>query len=158
MTSTKADKVQGSNQDTLFYELSRKVLKGFEGRKTEESQSITQQLEKMIPFYKDNWNYGNAKHRVNIAKGRIALQKSDLEEAKRCLLEAGKSKGSPQLNSFGPNMTLVKELLLANEPQVVVEYLKLTKNFWEMDRGKIDDWIITIEKGRIPDFGTIMIC
>jgi hypothetical protein len=47
----------------------------------------------------------------------------DIEEAKKQLLLAGKTPSSPQLNSFGPNMILAKELLDKGEKDTVLHYL-----------------------------------
>jgi len=38
------------------------------------------------------------------------LKEGKVEDAKHYLLEAGKTPGSPQLNSFGPDMSLAEEL------------------------------------------------
>ena len=56
----------------------------------------------MAPKFPKNWNYGNAIHNANAALGRIALAKGDIEAAKNYLIEAGKTPGSPQLNSYRP--------------------------------------------------------
>jgi hypothetical protein len=64
---------------------------------------------------KDNWNYGNAVHTANLVLGRIALADGDVEEAKCLLLLAGQTPGSPQLNSFGPDMLFAEELLEKGE-------------------------------------------
>lgn len=61
------------------------------------------------------WNSGNRIHHGNLILGRIALTQGDVAEAKTRLLAAGKTPGSPQLNSFGPNMMLAKELLELGE-------------------------------------------
>ena len=68
-------------------------------------------------------------------------------------MAAGATPGSPQLNSFGPNMTLAKELLEKGQSEVVLQYLALCKKFWKMDRGQLDEWSATIRGGGIPDFG-----
>lgn len=45
-----------------------------------------------------------------------------VDAAKAYLLATGKSQGSPQLNSFGPNMSLAKDLFEAGERQAVVTF------------------------------------
>jgi hypothetical protein len=49
--------------------------------------------------------YGNAIQDGNIVLCRIALLDGKVEAAKVSLKEAGKTPGSPQLGSFGPNMS-----------------------------------------------------
>ncbi|MCA9229560.1 MAG: hypothetical protein KDA57_02830 [Planctomycetales bacterium] len=78
----------------------------------------------------ESWNYGNVIHNMNVILGRIALQEGKLDEAKHYLLEAGKSPGSPQLNSFGPQFTFARELLEQGEKAVVIEYLDSVGKFW----------------------------
>jgi hypothetical protein len=53
---------------------------------------------------------GNTIHDGNLVLGRLALVAGDVAAAKRHLLAAGATPGSPNLNSFGPNMSLAKEL------------------------------------------------
>jgi len=53
--------------------------------------------------------------------GRLALRDGNIAAAKAFLLEAGKSTGSPQMNSFGPNLSLAKDLLQKGEKEVVIK-------------------------------------
>lgn len=96
-------------------------------------------------------NYGNAVHHGNLILGRVALAEGKVEEAETYLLRAGKTPGSPTLNSFGPKMQLALELLQQGRKKAVIEYLKLCGKFWK--RYEIDDWIAEIEKDLIPGFG-----
>ena len=59
---------------------------------------------------KNDWNYGNAIEDANQVLGRIALSKDEVAEAKKRLLASAGSHGSPQLNSFGPDFRLAREL------------------------------------------------
>ncbi len=94
---------------------------------------------------------GDVVHDGHLVLGRIALEEGQIEEAKRHLLAAGKSTGSPGLNSFGPNMTLAKDLLEKGEQETVLQYFDLCRKFWRSD--KLDEWTKDIHAGRIPDFG-----
>jgi hypothetical protein len=85
--------------------------------------------------------------------GRLALRSGDREQAKRHLLEAGKTTGSPTLCSFGPNMMLAKELLEHGEREAVIQYLRLCGNFWYTNNHQTEQWIQEIEQGGVPDFG-----
>jgi len=100
-----------------------------------------------------DWNSGNNIHHGNIILGRIALKSDKIEEAKEHLIKAGKTPGSPQLNSFGPNMTLAKELLQRHEKDVVFEYFELCSRFWKLRRDRLDRWSADVKEGKIPDFG-----
>jgi hypothetical protein len=110
--------------------------------------------EKMLSRKSPGWNHGNNIHHGNIILGRIALAAGDLEQAKKRLIEAGKTPGSPQLNSFGPNMALAKELLEKGEKEVVLEYFKLCSKFWKSERHlqKLKEWSAEVKEGKMPDF------
>ena len=102
-----------------------------------------------------NWNYGNAIHHANLVLGKIRLENGNVEQAKDFLLKACKTIGSPQLNSFGPNMSLAAEFLELGENEVVLEYLGLIRKFWNpiFSFSKVRKWKNTINEGRVPDFG-----
>ncbi|WP_442508212.1 tetratricopeptide repeat protein [Novipirellula sp. SH528] len=100
-----------------------------------------------------SWNQGNHIHHGNLILGRIALSSGDVDEAKSRLLLAGKTSGSPQLNSFGPNMLLAKELLSQGENKVVLEYFELCKRFWSSPRRELEQWIDEVKANRMPQFG-----
>jgi len=102
--------------------------------------------------YRSDWNYGNAVHQANLALGRLALREGDIERAKHYLIEAGKTPGSPQLDSFSPNMLLAKELLEKGETATVLEYLDLCTKFWRSDHGSISTWKKIIADGKQPNF------
>lgn len=98
------------------------------------------------------WNTGNAIHYGHLILGHVAIREGDVAEAKRRLLLAGRSPGSPQLNSFGPNMSLARDLLVAGERETVLDYLDLVDEFWELD-DDLEVWRSVIEAGGVPDFG-----
>jgi tetratricopeptide (TPR) repeat protein len=120
--------------------------------KIDEANAYAKELLELAPKYRDSWDYGNVIHRAHIALGRIALRRNNINEAKEQLLEAGRTPGSPQLDSFGPNMLLAKELLEKGERDVVLEYIKLCSKFWTSGKAEIKIWQDIIRRGRIPDF------
>ena len=120
------------------------------------AQSLSAELLGTAGGYKDDWNYGNAIHQANILLGRISLRRGNTDAAKRYLLSAGRTCGSPQLNSFGPNMTLANEMLATGQTSTVLEYLELCSVFWKSDFGKLDKWTTDIIGGQRPRFGPNM--
>jgi hypothetical protein len=96
---------------------------------------------------------GDAVYTGHLVLGRIALEEGRLDEAKLHLLASGKISGSPVLSSFGPNMSLAKDLLDKGEQESVLQYLELCREFWGSGSGKLDEWIKDIHEGRIPEFG-----
>lgn len=95
---------------------------------------------------------GTAIHVGNLVLGHVVLAEGDVTEAKRLLLEAGKTKGSPPLDTFGPNMRLAKELLAMGEKEVVLQYFDLCAKFWELHHDRLDEWKAIVIKGGIPNF------
>ncbi|MXX86049.1 MAG: RNA polymerase subunit sigma-24 [Acidobacteria bacterium] len=108
--------------------------------------------ETMLADIPDDWNRGNRVHYGNLVLGRVALADGDLRGAAQYLLAAGRTPGSPQLNSFGPDMALARDLLELGETQTVLRYLALCLDFWEMGQASLKNWIALIEGGRTPDF------
>jgi len=100
-----------------------------------------------------DWNYGNAIHHGHLLLGRIAVAEGDLERASVELLAAGRTPGSPQLNSFGPNCQLALELLRAGQTAPVLAYLEACGAFWKLDMGRRAEWMATIRDHRVPQFG-----
>ena len=135
-----------------FYAIDEAAKASFELGKTEEAEAYARQALELAPRFQDNWNYGNAIHDGHMVLGRVALRKGDVETAKRELLEAGKTPGSPQLDSFGPNMALAKDLLEQKETDAVVAYFDLCGKFWEMERGRLRRWTVLAKGGEMPDF------
>ena len=91
----------------------------------------------------------------NLVLGRVALREGKLDEAKKYLLEAGKTKGDPTLNSFGPNMSLAKELLEKGETNAVLEFFQECEKFWPQYAGenKMAKWTAEVKERKTPDFG-----
>lgn len=96
------------------------------------------------------WRNGNAVHDANLVLGRIALLEGDLEAAKQHLVQAGKTSGSPNLNSFGPNMSLANDLLQRGERDAVLEYFEQCRRFWKP--AVLDRWTEEVKAGRVPNF------
>jgi len=87
---------------------------------------------------KSSWNYGNIVYDANQILGLAALRRGDVSAAKRYLLAAGRTPGSPQLDSFGPDMTLAQALLAQGQKQVVLTFLDLVAKFWATPKPSTD--------------------
>ncbi len=100
------------------------------------------------------WNRGNAIFYGNMVIGRVALRRDrNVALANSSLLASAQTPGSPTLNTFGPNMSLARDLLTVGERDTVLEFFTLCRSFWKMDFGKLDDWTAIVKDGGIPDFG-----
>ena len=104
-----------------------------------------------------DWSVANSVHHAHIILGRIALRGGDLAEARKHLIQASQSQGSPQLDSFGPNMMLAKELLEKGERDAVIQYFQKCASFWKDDRGQLVQWAAIVREGGIPNFGANLV-
>jgi len=94
---------------------------------------------------------GQTIHDSHVVLGRVALRTGDLAEAKTHLQQAGHVTGGGTLTSFGPNMSLAKELLERGERGAVVQYLEACAAFWP--NRMLTQWLQTITSGGTPNFG-----
>jgi hypothetical protein len=115
----------GTDREKAFYNMTKLAPAEFSKGNLDRAHEIAEDLLKESPNWQKNWNYGNAIQAANVVLGRAALQEGEIDHAKEYLLAAGRTPGSPQLNSFGPDMTLAKDLLKRGEKDVVLEYFSL---------------------------------
>jgi tetratricopeptide (TPR) repeat protein len=100
-----------------------------------------------------SWDYGNAIHQANIVLGRIAVKEGRFADAANFLLSAGGTPGSPQLDSFGPNLSLARDLLERGETSSVLKFFELCGKFWKMGGDRLATWAAEVQAGRVPQFG-----
>lgn len=146
-----------SSEAERFYALDDAAKESFELGKIEDARKYAKELLTLAQKFQGDWNYGNAIQDGNLVLGRIALKEGRTEEAKQDLLAAGKSPGSPQMNSFGPNMSLAKDLLEKGERETVLQYFELCRKFWSMGQDHLDQWTRDVKAGQSPDFGANLI-
>ena len=136
-----------------FYSLDNLIQEAYRSGSLGEVKVLCTEYLTLAKSYPGDWNYGNAVHKANIYLGLVALDENRVEDSKQHLLKAGDTPGSPQLNSFGPNMLLAKALLENGEKDVVLEYIGKLGRFWQMGSGPLATWQKDIEAGSLPDFG-----
>ncbi len=146
-----------ANETERFYALNDAAKTSLTQGHDADAKSFAEELEKLTPKYKGDWNYGNAIQDYNLVLGRLALKTGDVETAKKRLLAAGRSPGSPQMDTFGPNMSLAHDLLAKGEKEVVLAYFDLCQKFWKMEDGKLAQWRKDIAANQAPDFGANLI-
>ncbi|HSE32406.1 MAG TPA: hypothetical protein VLA93_12620 [Pyrinomonadaceae bacterium] len=140
-----------------FYSTTKLATIALAAGDTTKATLYSQSLLAQAPAMKGDWNYGNAIHVAHLVLGEIALNEGNLPEAKRHLLAAANMPGSPQLDSFGPNMRLANQLLVKGERDVVVQYFDLCANFWEGRFSQLEEWKEIVLKGGQPKFGANLV-
>jgi hypothetical protein len=154
------DFTNADSEEARFYGIGSAAKASFDVGKIEDARKYAQELMTLLPKYQKtetNWDLGNAIQDANIVFGRIAVREGRIEDAKHYLIEAGKSPGSAVMDSFGPNMSLAKDLLEKGERDVVIEYFGLCRKFWSFHNDKLDEWSQDVKAGRIPKFGANLI-
>jgi hypothetical protein len=116
----------------------------------EQAELYANNLLEYAMLYCCDWNYGNAIHDGNTVKGMVALERGDIQEASKRLLESSRAPNSPQLATFGPDMMLAEELLKHGETKYVLKYLANIKGLWSKGSKRIDKWISQINEGEQP--------
>lgn len=134
-----------------FYELDDQVKAAYEKGNDAQLAAVAGEYLELAGVYRCNWNYGNAIHDANRYLGLASLRRGNDDEAARYLMLSGKSTGSPQLNSFGPELDLADQLLKQGKTEAVAEYLRDIKHFWKMDDGQVDQWLAAMGKGEKPN-------
>jgi hypothetical protein len=116
--------------------------------------ALARELLAIAERFRADFDYGNAVHHGHLLLGRVALRRGDRSAAGEELLAAGRTRGSPQLNSFGPNMGLARELLHAGDREVVLQYFELCSKFWMPPFGteRLAEWAAQVRSGTVPDF------
>lgn len=118
----------------------------------DKASQYAQELLAITAKHTQDPKYDNAVHTGNTVLGRLSLQQDNRVQAKAYLLKSAQVSGGGTLSSFGPNMSLAKELLEHGEKEAVIQYLKLCKKFWSYPRNPLDQWIQDIQQGRQPNF------
>ena len=133
-----------------WYDLADAASAALEAGNTDEARRDAEELVAGAKGRETNWNYGNAIHDGNVILGRIALEAGDVSKAKEHLIAAGKTSGSPQLDTFGPDLKFAEQLLDKGEGKTVAEYLRLVSKFCKPMKPRLDAWATAIDNGGRP--------
>jgi tetratricopeptide (TPR) repeat protein len=100
---------------------------------------------------------GSDRHHCNIVLGRVALRRGDLDRAAQYLIAAAQPPGGPTMSSFGPNMSLARELLEKGRREPVLRYFALCEPLWTLHPEKLKQWTEEVKAGKIPEFGANLV-
>ncbi len=90
-------------------------------------------------------------HKTNTVLGRLAMKDGDIAKAKEFLVASAAGQGVGE--SFGPSLTLAKELLDKGEKDAVIQFLESYAK--DPDNPCYTQWIQAIKEGKKPDLSVI---
>lgn len=135
-----------------FYALTDTAWVAAKSGEFDKAKQYAEEVLTLSEEFRDNWNYGNAIHYGHIALGLVSMSQGNTDEAKKHLLSAGKTPGSPQLATAGPDMSLARLLLKSGERDAVLIYLDECGRFWKSGKFKLSLWQLEIRLGLLPAF------
>lgn len=139
-----------SSKLNRFYELDSLITEQYKQGDFVSAKKLIAEYLTLADLYKNNWNYGNAIHDANRVLGLISYQEGEYDKAALYLAKASESSGSPQLDSFGPELDLANLLLKQGKAIEVKSYLLGIQKFWKMDEGIVNEWIEAIDRNEKP--------
>jgi hypothetical protein len=95
----------------------------------------------------------NATQKANTILGRVALRSGDIAASKQHLLDSTGPAAARDIATYGPMMTLARELLEKGEREAVLQYLEKCLMLWPRGENALRNWISDVEKGATPNFG-----
>ncbi len=97
--------------------------------------------------------WSDAAEKLAVAKGRLALADGDRATARRELIVAGRALAAPTQLTFGPNVTLARDLLAAGDTASVLAYFAVLDSTWTHGIPQVAGWRDALDQGSEPDFG-----
>ena len=119
----------------------------------ERARAHAEELAELAPYYVDDGSYAGAVGDMHVVLGRLAVRDGDLEAGTEHLRLFGEVEATPVRRSFGPDMSLARDLLHAGEIDAVVRFFEVCRAFWDMEDGRLDEWTRIARAGGVPDFG-----
>lgn len=86
----------------------------------------------------DDWPSDDQRHRAHTILGYVHLRRGDLDGAEAELLRSSDVNETPVLASFGPDLGLAWELLLAGRADAVAQFAQRFSRFWSGPAGHED--------------------
>jgi hypothetical protein len=78
----------------------------------------------------DGWPADDQRHMAHTLLGFVRLRRGDLDGAEEELIQSAEVSPTPVLRSFGPDLSLAWELLLAGRGEAVVTFAQRFGRFW----------------------------
>jgi hypothetical protein len=106
------------------------------------AEKYSKELLKLSKSFRSNVKYYDAKHLANITLAKIYFKKNMFNISKEYFIKSSKIKGSPTLNSFGPDKELLYKFIQKKDYRVAKKYMNNCQKFWkngfeEKDENKV---------------------
>ncbi|MDD5092126.1 MAG: thioredoxin family protein, partial [Candidatus Wallbacteria bacterium] len=120
----------GTLTEDRYYSIDKLIKTAYlAGLSAEVLAMCPEQLSLAERFGPKNWNYGNAVFNANHYQGLLAFDRGDFKTACEFLIKSGEAPASPQLESYGPDLSLARKLAQSHPEQVKLFLRKIT-NYW----------------------------
>jgi hypothetical protein len=103
---------------------------------------------------RENSGSGDAIYAGNLILAQAALDKEDIANAKRLMLEAATTPGTRRIEQNGLDVSVARVLFDRGEKDAVLEYLHRGRTLWPQGAQIIGRWEAAIRAGRRPNFNT----
>ena len=141
-----------ANERQRFPNLTEVAVTAYEAGYMDRAEEISREMLASAAKLKINWNTGNAVYWANIVLGKISLTKGDLNLSCTYLIRASETRGSPQLDSFGPEFELCESLAKQGRVDASITYLSNCSKFWKSGSGQLRKWQKQLKAGIVPSF------
>lgn len=141
----------------IYHDLASKMKAKFDSGNIDEARSLALNALKLVENEEMDQTNGEIIHDANMVLGRIAVVEGKIESAVDYLQKASKTVGSPALCTFGPNMSLAKDLIEKNQIDPVLEYFEACKKFWTYGEERLSKWEEDVKNHKMPDFNANLI-
>lgn len=88
------------------------------------------------PNNEGEWPAGDRQHMAHILLGYVCLRRGDVDGAATELIRSAQVEATPVLGSFGPDLSLAWQLLVAGKGDEVAHFAQLFSRFWEGPRSR----------------------
>jgi len=139
----------GGGANRRYYALDGMAQAALEAGANEKAAAYAKELIAGTPEHRRE---ADAVFDAHLVLGRVALRSGDVAAASAQLIEAGRTTGSPIIETLGPNMTLARELLDKGERSAVLVFLGECRTFWKNGGEQLDAWTAALHNGGTPVF------
>jgi hypothetical protein len=138
--------------EEIFHAVANAAFGAYDLERFAEAEAFARKALLVAASFEGNWNQGNVTFTGHTVLGLLALRRGDVEQAVHELHESTRTKGSPQLASFGPTMRLAKELAKRGRTEEVMVFLRHCLAFWTSGNAWVEVWEKKMRHGAVPNF------